>query len=106
MRQVGALEWSPLSPATLAGIVAQVFSNPWVLLGVGVLLGYFLFYLTALSRMDLSYVLPFTASSYILTSFLASGFLREEISATRWIGTFLISAGIFLVSRSRRPLSS
>jgi len=106
MRQVGALEWFPLSPAALLGIAARVFCNGWVVLGVLILLGYFLFYLTALSRLDLSYVLPFTASSYILTSFLAWGFLGEKISASRWLGTFLISIGILLVNRSGRKLSS
>ena len=105
MQQMGALEWFPLSPAALAGILVQIFFNPWVLLGVGVLLGYFLFYLTALSRMDLSCVLPFTASSYILTSFMASGLLGEKIPATRWIGTLLISAGILFVNRSRREVA-
>ncbi len=102
MRQVGALEWTRLAPAALIGLAAHIFSNPWVILGVMVLVGYFLFYLTALSRLDLSYVLPVTASNYILTSILAWGLLRERISLTRWIGTGLICMGILLVRKSKR----
>ena len=100
MRRIGVLDGSHLSAAALPAVVAHIFSNPWVVLGVLFLLGYFLFYLTALSRMDLSYVLPFTASSYVLTSILAWQILGEQISLSRWIGTFLIGIGVFLVGRS------
>ena len=100
MRQMGAIEWNSLAPGAVAGMVAHIFSNLWVVVGVVFLLGYFLFYLTALARMDLSYVLPMTASSYVLTSILAWQILGEQVSLSRWIGTFLIGIGVLLVGRS------
>ena len=86
----------------LGEVDARVFANLWVILGVILLLGYFLFFLTALSRLDLSYVLPMTASSYILTSVMAATVLGEKIPASRWLGTMLICAGILLVHRTER----
>ena len=89
MRQLGAVD-------------ARAFANLWVILGVVLLLGYFLFFLTALSRLDLSYVLPMTASSYLLTSFMAATVLGETVPLSRWLGTALICAGILLVHRTER----
>ena len=98
MRQVGPLHASASMNFLSLGI--QIFSNLWILIGLVLLLAYFIFFLTALSRMELSYVLPMTASSYVLTAFMAWGILGERISVTRWIGTWLICMGILLVKKS------
>jgi hypothetical protein len=46
--------------------------NPWVGLGILLLIGFFVSYLSALSWADLTYVLPATSLSYILMVLLAS----------------------------------
>ena len=98
MRSMGEVVWS----SNVAGIVFHIMSQPAVIIGILILLLYFLFFLTALSRMDLSYVLPMTASSYILTSLSASIFLHEKIALMQWAGTLLICCGLFLVNQSER----
>jgi uncharacterized membrane protein len=47
---------------------------------------------------DLTYVLPVTASAYVLTAILSKFFLHEQISVSRWIGIVLISFGVLFVS--------
>jgi drug/metabolite transporter (DMT)-like permease len=73
--------------------------NPWIVLGIGCLAGFFYSYLTALSWADLSYVLPATALGYVVTTVLSRYFLHEQVSPWRWSGVLLISVGVGLVTR-------
>ena len=91
MRRVGRL----LSFSPWAYI--EALFNPWVALGVGLLIVWLLSQMTLLSWADLSYVLPVTAAGYVLAALAGKFFLDEQISATRWLGIFLIMAGVVLV---------
>lgn len=73
--------------------------NPWIILGIVCLAGFFYSYLTALSWADLSYVLPATALGYVVTTVLSRYFLYEQVSPWRWSGVLLISFGVGLVTR-------
>ena len=86
--------------AWLLQAAAQVVSNPWVIVGVFLLIVFLACYMAALSWADLSFVLPATAPGYILTAILARIFLQEEISPLRWAGTVLIVTGTWLVART------
>src|SRR5262249_47998996 len=72
----GALE-SPL------GYIAVLF-NPWVALGVGLLVVWLVSQMLLLSWADLSYVLPVTSVAYILTALAGRLLLGEQISSARW----------------------
>ena len=96
MRQVGAVSVS--NPAALLTIGVQVLTNPWIVLGIAFLLGALLLYLVAISRLDLSYVLPMTAFKYVLSACFAGLILGESISQLRWVGTALVSSGVLLVA--------
>lgn len=50
---------------------------------------------------DLSYILPVTASGYVITAILGRVFLAENPSIFRWIGVVIISFGVFLVAETR-----
>ena len=100
MRSVGDV--SLVHPAAFFAMGMRVLGNPWVIAGVILLIGYFLSFLAALSRLELSYVLPMTASGYVLTTFVAWRLLGETISASRWWGTALICVGVVLVGLSER----
>jgi drug/metabolite transporter (DMT)-like permease len=75
----------------------EAFLNPWVALGVGLLILWTLARMTLLSWADLSYVLPVTAIGYVLTALLGRFLLLEEVSWQRWAGIALIVGGIALV---------
>ena len=73
-------------------------TNAWVLAG-GILLALHLaLYASALARADFSLVMPITAASYPLGTLLARYFLREDVDATRWIGTAIITSGVAVVA--------
>ncbi len=93
MMQVGEISLSRWSALILA------VTNPWVALGVLLLLGFFASYLTALSWADLTYVLPATSLGYVIVALLSKFFLHEEISPWRWAGILLISLGVGFVTR-------
>lgn len=75
----------------------RIFANPWIDAGVVLLLIWFAAQLSLLSWADLSYVLPITAASYVLTAVLGKVFLHEFISISRWFGILAISMGVLLV---------
>jgi drug/metabolite transporter (DMT)-like permease len=90
MERVGDPGLSPLR------YVQDIF-NPWVSLGVCLLILWMLSRMTLLSWADLSYVLPVTSVGYILQAIIGRFFFGEQISVTRWAGTVLIIGGIVLV---------
>jgi drug/metabolite transporter (DMT)-like permease len=93
MRQVGGISWQRLPEVILA-----VF-NPWVAVGILLLLGFFASYMTALSWADLTYVLPATSLGYVLLALIARFWLHENVTPTRWLGILLISAGVGFVTQ-------
>ncbi|HYL98903.1 MAG TPA: EamA family transporter [Blastocatellia bacterium] len=104
MRSIPPIDRVDVSTVTHFGL--QAAASPFVLLGVALLVGFFVMYLTALSRLELSYVLPMTASTYVLTALLAWLALGESVSSGRWIGTMAVSVGILLVGESERRKKS
>jgi drug/metabolite transporter (DMT)-like permease len=98
MKRVGDL--SQLPPAQMAVASIQALFNPWVAVGVLLLISWFLTYSTALSWADLSYVVPTTAIGYVITALLSHLLLHEALSPARWAGTVLIASGVILVART------
>jgi drug/metabolite transporter (DMT)-like permease len=75
----------------------RIFANPWIDVGVMLLIVWLVAQLSLLSWADLTYVLPVTAASYVLTAVLGTLFLAESISILRWSGILLISVGVTTV---------
>ncbi len=98
MRLAGEISLASPSGFLTSGLHA--LQNPWVILGVVLLIGYFLVFLTALSRLELSYVLPMTAIGFVITALVAWKFLGETLSESRWLGTGLIGLGTIFVGLS------
>jgi uncharacterized membrane protein len=94
----GMKEVGNISLANLSQIILAVL-NPWVVLGILCLLGFFASYMTALSWADLTYVLPASSFGYVVLALIAKFMLHEHVSITRWIGIGLISAGVMFVTR-------
>lgn len=92
MKQLGAItvsRWRDLLFAPL---------NPWVALGVVLLMSFYISYLASLSWADLSYIMPATTMGYVLTALMAHFMLHERVSLTRWIGIFMISFGVGFIT--------
>jgi drug/metabolite transporter (DMT)-like permease len=81
----------------LQGVVLAVL-NPWVAVGILLLLAFFASYMNSLSWADLTYVLPATSLGYVLLALVAKFALHEEVSPLRWVGIALISGGVGFVA--------
>ena len=90
MERVGDPGLSPL-------LYIKAIFNPWVTLGICLLIVWVLSRMTLLSWADLSYVLPVTSAGYILQAMIGRFFFGEQVSMARWAGTLLIIGGIVLV---------
>jgi drug/metabolite transporter (DMT)-like permease len=85
----------------LGAVDLRIATNPWVLGGVVLLIGWLLAQLSLLSWADLTYVLPITAVSYVLSAILGAMSLHEHVTPARWSGILLIAGGVAVVSRTR-----
>jgi drug/metabolite transporter (DMT)-like permease len=84
---------------TPAALIGALF-HPWVALGVALLIVWTLTHMALLSWADLSYVMPLTAISYVVTALAARFFLGESVSLMRWGGIVLITSGVTLVGQT------
>ena len=103
MRSIG--EVNTVNLVELFNIGLQVFTNPFIWLGILLLGIFFGLYLAALSWADLSFVLPITAFGYTLNALMSWRLLGEHVSLARWIGTIVICVGVAVVSRTEQRTS-
>jgi drug/metabolite transporter (DMT)-like permease len=92
MKQTGSISLRHL-PALIVALV-----NPWVAIGIVLLVGFFAAYMNALSWADLTYVLPASSLGYVLLALIAKFVLHEHVSVSRWLGIALISGGVGFVA--------
>jgi len=100
MQSIGSLDLH--NPSTIVAWLLNTVTSPYVLLGVILLIVWFVVFLGALSWLDLSYVLPMSSSTYILSALVAWLVLGESVSKGTWIGTLIVSVGVLLVGQSER----
>jgi uncharacterized membrane protein len=92
----------PAQLATPLEYITVLF-QPWVSLGVLLLILWMLSRMALLSWADLSYVLPVTSVGYVMVALVGRVWLHEQITARRWTGIFLIMAGVALVGMRTAP---
>ena len=74
--------------------------NPWVLAGSCTLALWMISELALLSRADLTFVLPVTASAYVFIAIAGHFVLGDRISWERWLGIAVISLGVILAEET------
>jgi drug/metabolite transporter (DMT)-like permease len=92
MKQAGNISLNHLQ-----GVIFAVL-NPWVAIGILLLLAFFATYMTALSWADLTFVLPATSLGYVLLALVARFVLHEHVSPLRWLGIALITGGVGFIA--------
>lgn len=75
----------------------KAMGDPFVALGIVLLILWLLTRMALLSWADLSFVLPLTGLGYILAALFGTWFLSEVVSPVHWLGTLLVFAGTGLV---------
>lgn len=95
MKMVGAQDFE-----TAWDAFVYACTNPYVWIGVCLLIIFLFLYLASLSWEDLSFVLPLAAADYFFVTLLADLLLHEPVDSLRWIGSIFVAAGVALVARS------
>ena len=99
----GMKEVGPIISASLLDYVKafmRSLENPWTILGICILVIWMLCNLALLSRADLSFVLPVTASAYVLVAIGGHFILHDHVSLLRWTGIALITLGVVLAEET------
>ena len=100
MKSVGEIH--DFRPRSLIRFVGHALSLPWTWAGIGLMsLGFFSL-VAILSFDDVSFVVPFSALSYVAGAFGARVLLGERISRNRWLGIGAVTIGVTLVWWSHR----
>ncbi len=94
-----------LGPITISAnqifnILWRTGTNPYVFIGLFIYMCGTVFWLSALSRVDLSYAYPFASLSYIAMIVGGWWLFSEKIDIWRILGSVTIMIGVFLISRS------
>jgi drug/metabolite transporter (DMT)-like permease len=97
MGSMGALT---LSLDQLWTILWRIGTNPYVIIGLFIYVCGTVFWLAALSRVDLSYAYPFASLSYIVMLIASWQLFNEDITPIRLVGTIVVGLGVFLISQS------
>jgi multidrug transporter EmrE-like cation transporter len=82
-------------------LIVRIVLSPWVIVGMLVYGFGTLFWILALSKLDLSLAYPFGSLSYvgiIIGSYL---FFKEKLTRGRLIGIAIIVAGILIIGQSQ-----
>jgi drug/metabolite transporter (DMT)-like permease len=78
-------------------VYLRAMVDPFVALGIAMLILALLTRMALLSLADLSFVLPVTAIGYVMAALFGQVFLHEAVSTQQWMGTVLIFMGTGLV---------
>ncbi len=92
MGQVGTVDMHHL------GLLWHALFNPYVDVGILLLIGFFAAYTTALSWADLTFVMPATAFGPVMIALIGKYWLHEQLSVARWVGIALIVCAVGFVA--------
>jgi drug/metabolite transporter (DMT)-like permease len=95
MKKIG--EVHDFRPGALAKFILRALGVGWMWLGIGMMALAFFSLLAMLSFENVSFVVPVTALSYAAGAVGAAIFLREKISAKRWLGVAIVCVGVTIV---------
>jgi drug/metabolite transporter (DMT)-like permease len=89
-----------LSSSHILGVLWRMATNPYVIIGLIIYVCGTVFWLAALSRVDLSYAYPFASLSYVVMLTASWLLFHENITPVRLGGTLIVALGVFVISRS------
>lgn len=99
-RGMSSMGAQTLAVNQVGSILWRIGTNPFVIAGLTVYLASTVFWLLALSRVDLSYAYPFASLSYIVMLIASWRLFDENISLMRLLGCVVVLTGVMLISRS------
>jgi len=97
MNRAGALT---LGFDTIVATLWKIGTNPYIAIGLLIYVTGTVFWLAALSRVDLSYAYPFASLSYLVMLLAGWSVFDENINLVRIAGTLVVATGVLIISRS------
>ena len=97
---MGSMGPVTLSLQGLPSIIWRMGTNLYVVGGLLIYVSGTVFWLAALSRVDLSYAYPFASLSYVIMLAAAWLLFHEDITLLRVVGTVVVALGVIIISRS------
>ncbi|SFS16915.1 hypothetical protein SAMN05421771_3001 [Granulicella pectinivorans] len=94
MAQVGPADLHHLT------LLLHALTNPNIVVGIFLLIGFFACYMTALSWADLTFVMPATAFGNVVIALISRFMLHEHLSLSRWFGILLLTSAVGFVANS------
>jgi multidrug transporter EmrE-like cation transporter len=95
MNKFGAIEINN----SIITVFSKIIIHPNVILGFTFYIISAISWIIALSKLELSHAYPMLSIGYVLVMFISYFFLNESLGLHKILGTLLIIAGIFLISR-------
>ena len=84
-------------PHAIARHVSEAMKVPWMWIGISMMAAAFFALLGMLSMANASFVFPATALNYAVGAVGGKFFLKERVTAQRWLGVLIVCVGVVLV---------
>ena len=97
LRELDKMEWKGSFLQNTIGRISTAVKNPIIFLGVVCHATFFFMLLVAFSLADVSIVFPVSAFSYVFVALIAKFYLQEDVNYLRWVGSLIITGGVFIV---------
>lgn len=97
--QVGLYPHLVSAPFSVANITTLLL-KPWVISGFVAAFGASICWMAAISKLPLSRAYPFMSINFVLVAIVAAWLFHENLDAHKLTGTFIIVAGVIVLSRS------
>ena len=97
--QIDIVGGMPAEWSERIGYFIRLMLNFWVITSFAAAFLASFTWAAALSKFDLSYAYPFTSLAYVTVLFLSAPLFRESLTLPKVLGTAIIVAGVYVVSR-------
>jgi drug/metabolite transporter (DMT)-like permease len=97
INRIGISDFGSLS--AVGGFFSGAIKTPMVIAGLLLYVISASIWMIVLSTVDLSFAYPFIGLTYVLVLVLSKFILREDVNPVRWVGAFIITAGVVVLSR-------
>ena len=98
--KLGVLNISSKEDLTLCSLLLRYFLTPNVLIGLALYGLSAVFWVFALSKVELSFAYPMVSLGYVIVMLFSYFYLGENINCLRMVGVFIICIGIMIISKS------
>lgn len=87
-----------LAPRGIAHLLHYIVASRYILIAIAAMAVSFFALMSLLALAEVSFAIPATSASVLLETVLAKIILREQVHWQRWLGAFVVAAGVALLA--------